>query len=311
MAWGASRFGWVAILCACSSTPAGSAAPPADAGAPAVDAPADASLDTARPVKVPCGASPDDRPPGASCLLEVHGALADRAGAALADHTVSLCGSTCYGTQTGPSGAFVIPVGELILRDQYAIHVDGRPDHADYFLRLAKGDDRVLTLAAPLLLPVLPATGPVLPPDGGPDASITSGDLTLGVEAGTTFDLAIEDFGKGDAARMLRVASVPLADAPPFAVIAGFEATYAIAPSEVRASKKMRVTLKNAAALPPGAAVEILMVGDDFVSVSPTVGIAQVVAAGHVSADGASITSDPGEGVTVLTWLGVRRKGNG
>jgi hypothetical protein len=71
----------------------------------------------------------------------------------------------------------------------------------------------------------------------------------------------------------------------------------------------MGVALKNSAGLPASAAVDILVLGDDYFSTPPNVGLLSVGAAAHVSTDGTTIQTDPGEGISELTWLGVRRKG--
>ena len=55
--------------------------------------------------------------------------------------------------------------------------------------------------------------------------------------------------------------------------------------------------------------VDLMVLGDDYSSTPPTVGILAVAASGHVSADGTTIQTDPGEGISELTWLAVR-KGN-
>jgi hypothetical protein len=55
--------------------------------------------------------------------------------------------------------------------------------------------------------------------------------------------------------------------------------------------------------------VELLVLGDDYFSIPPSVGVFGVAAAAHVSPDGLTIQTDVGEGIRELTWLGVRRKG--
>jgi hypothetical protein len=69
----------------------------------------------------------------------------------------------------------------------------------------------------------------------------------------------------------------------------------------------MGVTLKNSASLPASAPVELLVLGDDYSSTPPSVGILSVQATGHVSADGQTIQTDPGQGINELTWLAVRK----
>jgi hypothetical protein len=156
-------------------------------------------------------------------------------------------------------------------------------------------------------LPTLPPSNVLLPPDGAPASSVTVGDLTLLVADGTTFDLDIEDFANGNAGRTLRVAAVPLASAPSYATAANVDAIYALAPSGTVPSVKVGVILKNSAALPASSAVELLVLGDDYFSTPPNVGTLAVAASAHVSADGQTIQTDPGEGIGKITWLAVRK----
>jgi len=129
------------------------------------------------------------------------------------------------------------------------------------------------------------------------------GDLTLVVPGDTTFQLSIEDY---NVTRELRVAPVPLANAPAYATAAHVNAIYALAPSGCIPTNKLGVKLKNSAGLPASAPVEFLVLGDDYGSIPPTVGLLQVQATGHVSADATTIQTDPGEGIGELTWLAVR-----
>ena len=255
----------------------------------------------------PCTTPVDQRPEGGTCVLEATGRVEDLAGAPLGGLVMTFCGVACYGAQSDDSGAFTIPVGDFFDTENYAIHADGRPDHAVDYLRLAHAEPQVIDVT--MRLPTLPPSSVLLPPDGAPGSSVTVGDLTLIIADGTKFTLDIEDFGNGDAGRTLRVAAVPLASAPGYALAANVDAIYALAPSSATASNKMAVSLKNSAALAAGIAVDLLVLGDDYFSTPPNVGVLSVAAAAHVSADGQTIDTDPGEGISELTWLAVRRKG--
>ena len=57
---------------------------------------------------------------------------------------------------------------------------------------------------------------------------------------------------------------------------------------------KMGVSLKNSAGLPASAAVDFMVLGDDYASTPPTVGVLAVAASGHVSADGQTIAYGSG-----------------
>ncbi len=278
----------------------------ADSGA----APLDASSNADGQGASACSAPAEQRPPGATCVLSVKGTVTDFDSVPLPDVVVTFCGQQCYGTRSDEKGAFSVTVGDFVNRENYAIHADGRPDHAVDYYRLAKGDADTIVLDAPIRLPRLPEGGPVLPEDHAPASSITNGDLTLGIAADTTFELDIADFGKGDTNRTLRVAAVALTMVPTSALTAKLDAVYALAPSSAKASKPMSVTLKNAFELKAGTEVELLVLSDDyFFTTPPTVGIYQVAATGRVSSDGKVIETDPGQGISLITWLGVRQKG--
>jgi hypothetical protein len=295
----------LAIILASSACGASAASPKGeDAGVPGAAATA-------------CSDPADVRPPDATCVLEAKGRVEDLSGAPLSKLVMTFCGGQCYGTQSDDAGAFAIPIETFLPTEDYAMHADGRPDHAVDYLRFTANEPSVIS--ATMRLPELPPSQVQLPPDGAPASSVTVGDLTLLIAGGTMFDLDIEDYGT-TVGRTLRVASVPLASAPGYATAAKVDAIYAIAPSGAKSRPsadggaqllvKMGVTLKNSAGLPPSAAVDLLVLGDDYTSTPPNVGVLGVVASAHVSADGQTVQTDPGEGISELTWLGVRRKGN-
>jgi hypothetical protein len=244
-------------------------------------------------------------PDGATCVVEAKGTVTDLSGVPLPNIVMTLCGSQCYGIPSDDAGAYAIPVGTFLPTAEYAIHADGRPDHAVDYLRLTANEPPVIT--ATMRLPTFPPSDVVLPPDGAPASSVTVGDLTLVIAAGTTFNLDIEDYGTGNVGRTLRVAAVPPANAPAYAKAASADTIYALAPSHCLPSIPMGVVLKNSAGLPASAAVDLLVLGDDYFSTPPSVGILSVQATGHVSADGMTIQTDPGQGIDELTWLAVRK----
>jgi hypothetical protein len=296
---------------ACNASSASSSHPgvgSGDASASGDDATADGAGsgdDAGGPA--PCTRPVDQRPDGSTCVLEATGTVEDLSAAPLANLVMTFCGpSQCYGGRSNDAGVYALPIGDFVITEDYAIHADGRPDHAVDYLRLAANEPQVIS--ATMRVPALPPSSVSLPADGAPASSVTVGDVTLAVAAGTTFDLDIEDYGT-PAGRVFRVAAVPLTSAPGWATAANVDAVYALAPSGAKSSNKMGVTVKNSAALPASAAVDVLVLGDDYVSSPPTVGILSVVAAAHVSADGATIQTDPGEGISEITWLAVRRKG--
>ena len=248
------------------------------------------------------------RPDGGTCVLEATGTVSDTTGTPLPDLIMTMCSpSICYGSRADDAGVYTVPVGDFIVTSEYAVHADGRPDHAVDYYRLAAGEPQVISVD--MHIPALPPSTVSLPADeAGAPSSVTMGDVTLQVAAGTTFTLDVEDYGI-PAGRLLRVAAVPLASAPSYAAANNVAAIYAMAPSGAKPSQPMGVTLRNAAALPASAGVDFLVLSDNYFSSPPDVGLLLVQATGHVSADGMTISTDPGQGITEITWLAIRTNG--
>jgi hypothetical protein len=282
---------------ACSASSKSAAAVATDAAVPGLDASGPTT----------CTAPPSTSEDGGTCVLEVVGTVADLTGTRLPGLVMTFCGpAQCYGTQADDAGAYSIPVGDFVHTGDYAVHADGRPDHAVDYRRQSAGESDVISVD--MRVPALPPSTVALPADGAPASNITVGDVTLQVPAGNTFNLDIEDYTLGDAGRLFRVAAVPLANAPAYAVTNNVNAIYALAPSGATPSAKLGVSVRNTAGIPASAAVEVFVLSDDYFSTPPTVGTLVLAATAHVSADGASIQTDPGEGISEITWLAVRQK---
>jgi hypothetical protein len=295
---------FASTACSASSSHAGSKA---DAAA-ATDASSTTDAGDEPEAAAPCSAPPDERPDGGTCVLEATGNVEDLSGMPLPDLVMTMCSpAICYGSRANDAGVYTVPVGDFIVTSEYAVHADGRPDHAVDYHRLGPGEPQVIDVD--MHIPALPPSTVSLPPDdAGAPSSITMGDVTLQVAAGTVFDLDVEDYGI-PAGRLLRVAAVPLASAPSYAAANNVAAIYAMAPSGATPSLPMGVTLRNAAALPASAGVDFLVLSDNYFSTPPDVGLLLVQATGHVSADGTTIATDPGQGITEITWLAVRPNG--
>lgn len=301
----------LALACGCSQ----GAAAPADAGVSrdvATDrtTPADVAVfddDALLPAEdvPPCTRVPDPPDPGARCVMEVRGAAVDTDGRPIGHHLVSFCGRACFIGITEDDGSFAIPVGDVLDPTRYFFELHGRPEFATLYAPAGPLRDMRVEPASPLRVPRYAATGPALPADarGG---SFTAGDVTLTVPVGTTLQLDLEDVDLGEPGRTLRSVPVPLDRAPPFARDAGLSALYALAPFAVVASGPVGVAVPNTARLAANAAVEFVGMGIEILTPPLTAGSALVVARGHVSADGATVRTDPGEGPTMLTWLGYR-----
>ncbi len=271
--------------CACQ-TPHGSPADPADGGG------CSGSLDAA----------------DFACVLRVDGAVTDLAGAPVPHAAVSMCSRQCYGAAAGADGRFSIAVGAFLRSSDYALHVSGRPDFADVYAKVPVPANGAITLASPVRVPRLPASGPPLPAAAGPALQLASGDVALDIPAGVTFTVDVADVAIGPLGRQLRSVRVPLDAMPDFArSVPDVAALYALAPPGAASSAPLAVHLTNAAGLPASSIVELYVLDDDYRPLPPTAGSAKHAARAHVSADGRTIDTDLGEGITSLTWLVVRK----
>lgn len=259
---------------------------------------------------VPCGPPPgrwvEGRDPPAYCVKEVTGTLQDEGSNPLAGVDVSVCGAACFSGKTDASGAFRVPVNARLPDGGYAFFAHARPRHASILLPLPKGPPPSLSLGAVVEVPALSEVGAALPADDGPGSVVRVGPISLGVPAATSWELSFEDAADDVGGRTVRFAKVALDRAPAFA--AGAVLVYALAPFEAKAGKPVSLTLAETGGLPANAAVDILVMGAlGFEAPNPG-GLAEIAAQGHVSGDGASITTDPGQGIRVLTWIAVRAR---
>lgn len=274
----------------------------------AVDAgPAEAASE-ATPGPVPCAKPPGEweegRDPKAYCVREIVGALTDTEGKGLPNIDVSLCGKACFAGRADKTGAFRVRVNSHIPDGQYGFFVHARTTHGSTIVPLPQAPQETHSFGT-FALPRLSADGPMLAVEPAPAVKLTHGPVTLDVPADTMWDLSFEDYADEPEGRRLRFAKVAPAAAPP-ALGAGAALTYVFAPFEAIASKKVAVRIAESGGLAPGSAVEFVTMHGVRVDFSAGAGLGQTVARGHVSADGASIATDPGEGITTLTWLAVR-----
>ena len=309
------------LLTACSSNSnGGNPATGTDSGAK----PSDTSVGDVDPDVDPDAAEPEcdptvDHPAGAVCVHQIRGKVVAQDGTALPSVIVSVCGSVCYFSRTGDDGYFVAHVGELIVPARFQVLVHGRPDYASSYTRLTVAPIGLnMEMPAPLAVPKYDATGPIMPADGAPAATVTAGDVTLSIPGGTELDLDVEDVANGDEGRRFRSVKWTSATPPDFVAGENVLQLYALAPFAAKTCTKrpcddtnlvkMAVTLPNATSLTAGTVVEFITLGTDLYGPPVTIGQLLVAGTGKVSADGKTITSDPGEGITVMSFVGVRVK---
>lgn len=300
-----ASLGAVVLLAALASASGCSSS--SDAGQPSGDAAADA-ID---------GCSVPSDEPGATCLRTVSGKVTDVDGAPVVGKTISVCGIACYYAETDANGAFVAKIGANLVTGSYAVLAHGRPEYASLYSKLPTTGGEHLTIAT-MKLPKYTAGSTELPADGAAASSITAGDLTLDVPTGTKFNLDVEDVGT-PTGRQLRLGAAKVDDLPTFAADTGALALYALSPfgaTSVLAgssgpggakASKLGVRIQNKIGLPAGQKVEFFVLGVNLLSKPPSAGTAMTVAKGTVSADGATIATDAGEGISTLSWLGVKK----
>lgn len=305
--------------------------------------PADAGTDGA---PVPCSEPVSERDPGSICVLRVTGKVTDIDGKPLPPTKdpdgkdlyllLTVCGVyrdgfTCLGVGNATAdGTYDVTLGKWIDIARFVLIAHARPDHATLYVALpAPNASGVVNIADTLRLPQLP-TGPALvAADGKPAAdAVTAAPITLTFPTGAFIERDLDDIAydtdpdtkmraKGNT---LRVAPVPLTNAPPFAKDQNLLGLWALSPFDAKfddgktpaTPKKVAVALANpdTTKMPKGAKVELVAMGEEIDGSKPfNGGRPQVVAKAVVSADGSKIETEPGEGITFMTWLGVRPAG--
>ena len=216
------------------------------------------------------------------------------------------------------SGAFEVDVKAHIDLSAYFLLVHARPEKAGFYYKLPTDAPDTLVDAGSRLVLTLPASGSELSVSGSgaPAQSATSGDVTLDVPDGVDVKLDVEDVTAGPIGAEFRVLTVPDDERDTFVdpslnvlalyAVAPFEATFLEKGSKTPA--KASLTFTNTTGLAADTPVELLTMGSYYVDQNLAPGAFGPAATGHVSSDGASITLDPGEGVTYLTWFALREK---
>lgn len=275
----------------------------------------DAKSETAPPP--PCSEPMDEWPtPDSQCIKTVSGKVVDTTGAPVANKTISVCGTICFYGKTGNDGTYVTNVGHHIPVATFAASVHGRPDYASLYVKLPATTADTITLPD-MVVPKFTSTTDVRVPFDATSGkvmgakTVTSGDVTLSLADGTSVELDLEDVElvmAGMGGDLFRAVKMDTANYPGWGKDVGIKLLYAGAPFDSKYDKKVGITISDAAGMAPGTPVEFVACGNEFLKTPFTAGTLQVVATGKVSADGKSIQTDPGEGLTYVTWIGVRPK---
>jgi hypothetical protein len=124
-----------------------------------------------------------------------------------------------------------------------------------------------------------------------------SAGFELSFQAGTV-DLGFAEW--------IAVKEVPKDKYPPIAGVETLAALYALHPGEVTFTAPAKVMFPNTTKLASGSAVDIFVISSGVGDVGPYPGTLGRVAGGLVTADGASIVSNEGEGLMNIAWAGYR-----
>ena len=245
-------------------------------------------------------------PEGGVCVLTVSGTVVDSAGAPVPNLVMSVCAVACFFGKTAADGSFAVMVDSHIVEGDFALLIHARPGYASYYTRLPAQAGDTLAYASPLPLYALPASGPSIKTDRTAQ-TLTAGDVTLTIAAGTSVQFDVEDVLAGAVGKELRPVAIPDPRKLPFIdPAAPPDALYGFSPFEVTFSQPVTLTFKNAAGLPAGAQVDVQAMGG-LLTGPPPAGNFTTVATAHVSTDGLTIAMDPGQGVTALTWVALRK----
>lgn len=298
MSWRTLLLAWSAALIPACSEPSPSPDGP----------PASADL-AAAPDQADCLDETGDRGRGGVCLHAVQGRVVDDKGISVRDATVTVCGAACFYGRTGPEGDFTVPVGQYLRADLYSVLLHVQPQRAAYYVRLPRIEGGRASFAAPLPVLPMPADGPTIKDDTSAQ-TLTAGGVTLTVEAGTDIFISLEDAREPTLGRKFRPLRVTRFDTLPFLGDLKPAALFAFGPFEAEFSKPARLTLDNAQiALPANTVVEFLGQKGLLKGMLPGADFA-VLGTGKVSSDGKRVEMDAGVGVSLLTWIAVRKKVN-
>lgn len=255
--------------------------------------------------KVACSEPAASRPPASSCVKTVTGSLVEDATSAPLALLTTVCGAgLCLFARPSPTG-FAVDVNRFVDLDAFVVHVDGRPNHANVFVRLTRQASDAVVLGSPIRVPRLDAVGPELP-ESPPAAPVTAraGDVTLTLVAGTTVELEFADAALLAEGRKLRSGPVSSALAGDPQVVG----LHALAPfgAALKPAAEVAITLPAGHGITDGNVVDVVVLESRLDD--PQTGKLRVVGAATVT--GGVARSEPGNGLTRLTWVGVRRRGS-
>lgn len=294
------------VIAACSSTPA---APGADAGSTDGTVSKDVvAQDTAPPplCKDVKACDPDSMITNGACVVSVDATLVDLGSQPVAGESVYICGlNLCTSPLLANAMGFVH--GDVCLWFvKPAFKYLGGPSYVSFASSIPANTTQVSLAAVPLT--PLPMAGVDFPANGG---DMVSNGVTLTVAANSfKFDLSESSDPNW---HKFRAAQVPLNKAPPyFDTSLKLEVLWGLAPVNAIISPAAAITVPNTQKWAANAVVELFLNGVNNGAANPPApyGGWAAIGTGKVSADGLTVSSDPGmgNGVPMIGIVGMRLK---
>lgn len=227
--------------------------------------------------------------------------VVDLDGNPLAGVRAQACGiNLCLKGQTGADGTVTIDIVEQLDRPAFKY---GLGLYAEFAYPLP---NEPIHHVGTQVTATFPDPSTSVPLEPGTD--VTSGGVTLKLPAEMN-EIAIDPFDfDTDALRGFRAVRIPI-DKAPAAVdpTYGFELLYALTPVGTELCPRATLSVPNDLGWPPATAVEVFLHGVDVVQKWAPYGGWAKVSDGHVSDDGRVVTTDPDEGIPVLSVIAIRR----
>ena len=277
-----------------TGTDAGSSMDAADGTSPS-----DAASDTSTDLDAGSCAFPDAFAPTVNRFVPgtITATIDDLTGAPVAGFFAILCGTDlCAGSVT-TNGTGALTTTQTFAVDNPALRFGDSLAYPEFILPVTTAGESLGTLHTA----AFPTTGVAFMPG----TSVASGPLTLTLAAGGTAEVDTLNYST-PSEQLFRAVDLPIGMAPVDATV-GLEIVIGTTPLETLFCPPVQASVPNSGGWAAGTAVDFYALGTDVSSYfAPWAGWA-VISTGHVSADGASIATDPGAGLSVLTNLGIRR----
>jgi hypothetical protein len=235
--------------------------------------------------------------PGGSVTAKI----VDQTGAAVPSQPVFICGLNICSPASMTDASGNASISTTIMEKKPAFKFGDRVLYAELGIPLTMPTTSIGTVATAKL----PTTGGALTPGMG----ATSAGVTVTVPAGATlaFDTLLYDTPDK---QTFRAASVPVASLAPVlpSMTPAFEMFYGLSPSQTTICPAASVSVPNTPMWPAGTKVEFwVMTLDTAQNFAPYAGWGKI-SDGTVSADGMTVSTDPGAGFAYLDNFAVRKK---